>query len=148
MGVMDGKRGLVVGIVNEHSYAYSIAESLLREGAECLFTHLPGDKMARRVNKAIDQLSGSDPWVETMDARSDEDLDRVFAAIGEQFGTLDFLVHSIAFAEREWLQEGKFTATPRGASTLPTQWQRSGSGSRPTGPPIRIACGLRIRCTR
>ena len=53
MGFMEGKRGLIVGIANERSYAYSIAESLLLEGAECLFTHLPGEKMERRVRLSI-----------------------------------------------------------------------------------------------
>jgi enoyl-[acyl-carrier protein] reductase I len=48
MGILDGKRGLVVGIANDHSYAYYIAESLLREGATCLYTHLPGERMERR----------------------------------------------------------------------------------------------------
>ena len=56
MGFMEGKRGLIVGIANERSYAYSIAESLLREGAECLFTHLPGDKMERRVRRSIEEI--------------------------------------------------------------------------------------------
>jgi enoyl-[acyl-carrier protein] reductase I len=119
MPLMDGTRGLIVGIANDHSYAYYIAESLLREGATCLFTHLPGDKMRRRCAKAIDQLDipGADPWLEAMDASSDEDLDRVFRKIGDDFGSIDFLVHSIAFADREWLEEGKFTATPRACFT-------------------------------
>ncbi len=56
MDLMDSKRGLVVGIANDHSYAYFIAEALLRHGAECLFSHLPGDKMERRVRKAVSQL--------------------------------------------------------------------------------------------
>ena len=56
MGLMDSKRGLVVGIANDHSYAYYIAESLVRHGAECLFTHLPGDRMQRRCARAIKQL--------------------------------------------------------------------------------------------
>ena len=51
MGLMDGKRGLVVGIANDHSYAYFITESLLAQGAECLFTHLPGG--ARCLKKKI-----------------------------------------------------------------------------------------------
>ena len=61
MGLLDGKRGLIVGIANDRSYAYFIAESLIREGAECLFTHLPGDKMQRRVGKAIEELGVDDP---------------------------------------------------------------------------------------
>jgi enoyl-[acyl-carrier protein] reductase I len=115
MGLMDGKRGLVVGVANDHSYAYYIAESLIRHGAECWFTHLPGEKMQRRVVKAIKQLGIDDPWLESMDAGSDEDLDRVFEKVGQDFGALDFLVHSIAFADREWLRDGAFGATPRAA---------------------------------
>ncbi len=113
MGIMEGKRGLVVGIANDHSYAYSIAESLLREGAECLFTHLPGEKMERRCRKAVEQLGVSDPWLQPMDAGSDEDLDRVFAEVASSVGTIDFLVHSIAFADKDWLKEGMFAGTPR-----------------------------------
>jgi enoyl-[acyl-carrier protein] reductase I len=113
MGMMDGKRGLVVGIANDRSFAYSIAESLIREGAECLFTHFPGDKMARRCEKAVSTLGVEDPWLCPLDASSDEDLDAVFDRIGSEFGKIDFLVHSIVFADREWLQEGKFTKTPR-----------------------------------
>jgi enoyl-[acyl-carrier protein] reductase I len=113
MGLMDGKRGLIVGVANDYSYAYYIAKSLLREGAQCLFTNLPGERMERRVRKAIEQLGIADPWLEPMNAASDEDLDRVFEKIAADFGTIDFLVHSIAFADKAWLVEGKFTDTPR-----------------------------------
>ena len=117
MGIMDGKRGLVVGIANDHSYAYFIAESLLRAGATCLFTHLPGEKMERRCVKAIEQLGlkvgEGGAWLAPMNAGSDEDLDRVFNQIGSDFGSIDFLVHSIAFADKDWLKDGAFTATPR-----------------------------------
>jgi enoyl-[acyl-carrier protein] reductase I len=117
MGLMDGKRGLVVGIANDHSYAYFIAESLKREGAECLFTHLPGEKMERRCRKAVEQLGIGDPWLVSMDAGSDEDLDRVFSQIKTDFGSIDFLVHSIAFADKDWLKDGAFTGTPRNVFT-------------------------------
>lgn len=113
MGVMDGKRGLIVGVANDHSYAYYIAQSILREGGECLFTHLPGEKMERRVRKAIEQLGVNEPWLESLDAGSDDDIKRVFEKIAGDFGTIDFLVHSIAFADKDWLKEGAFTATPR-----------------------------------
>ena len=115
MGLMDGKRGLIVGIANDHSYAYFIAEALLAHGAECLFTHLPGDKMARRCGKAISELGVENPWLEPLDAGDDADLDRIFEKIKADHGTIDFLVHSIAFAEREWLGMGKFLKTPREA---------------------------------
>ncbi len=117
MGLMDGKRGLVVGIANDRSYAYFIAQSLLKHGATCLFTHLPGNKMKRRVEKAIDQLGVRDPWLESMNAGDDDDLDRVFAKIGHDFGSIDFLVHSIAFADKDWLKDGRFTQTPRAVFT-------------------------------
>jgi enoyl-[acyl-carrier protein] reductase I len=113
MGVMDGKRGLIVGIANDHSYAYYIAESLLREGGQCLFTHLPGEKMERRCSKAIDQLGVKDPWLVPLDAGSDENLDQVFAKLKTDFGSIDFLVHSIAFADKDWLKDGVFASTPR-----------------------------------
>ncbi|MBX3095914.1 MAG: SDR family oxidoreductase, partial [Fimbriimonadaceae bacterium] len=111
--LMKGKRGLIVGIANDHSYAYFIAERLLRHGAECLFTHLPGEKMERRCRKAIEQLGVTDPWLEPMDAGSDEDLDRVFQKLAAEGTQIDYLVHSIAFADKDWLKEGAFTATPR-----------------------------------
>ncbi|MDP7189620.1 MAG: enoyl-ACP reductase [Phycisphaerales bacterium] len=110
---MDGKTGLVVGIANDRSYAWFIAESIIREGGTCVFTHLPGEKMERRARKAIEALGVADPWLRPMDASSDESMDEAFAAVAEATDTLDFLVHSIAFADRDWLQQGKFTATPR-----------------------------------
>ena len=99
MGIMDGKRGLIVGIANDRSFAYSITESLVREGAECLFTHLPGEKMLRRCNKAISGLGIEDPWLKPLDASSDENLDEVFDSIKSDFGSIDFLVHSSATAD-------------------------------------------------
>lgn len=111
--LLAGRRGLVVGIINDNSYAWHIAQRLRDHGAELLFTHLPGEKMQRRVMKAIESLGIEQPWLEPMDAGSDADLDRVFAKIGSDFGRLDFLVHSIAFADKDWLREGAFTATPR-----------------------------------
>lgn len=113
MGLMDGKTGLIVGIANERSYAYFIAQSLLREGANCLFTHLPGEKMERRVRKACESLGVSDPWLKPLNAASDDELDTLFSAIQDEHGQLDFLVHSIAFADKDWLKEGVFVNTPR-----------------------------------
>jgi enoyl-[acyl-carrier protein] reductase I len=106
---MQHKRGLVVGIANERSYAWYIAQSLMNAGAQCVFTHLPGEKMERRTRLAIEALGVDDPILMSMDARSDEDLDRVFGDLG----SIDYLVHSIAYAEKEWLAPGKFAATPR-----------------------------------
>ena len=89
MGFMEGKRGLIVGIANERSFAYSIAESLLREGAECLFTHLPGEKMERRCAKAISNLGIDSPWLRPLNASSDEELDVLFQEIKRRIPSCD-----------------------------------------------------------
>ncbi len=113
MGVMKNKRVLIVGIANERSYAWFIAQSILREGGECIFTHLPGEKMERRCRRAVNALGISDPVLHSMDAGSDEDLDNVFNNLNNNDISLDGLVHSIAFADKNWLKEGVFTKTPR-----------------------------------
>lgn len=116
MGLLDGKTGLVVGIANDRSYAWHIAEALTRHGATCAFTHLPGEKNERRTRKAVEAIGIADPWLRPLDATSDADLDAVFEAYGASFGgAMHFLVHSIAFADREWLRPGVFSPTPRKA---------------------------------
>lgn len=115
MALLEGKKGLVVGVANDRSYAFHIAKSLTEHGATCAYAHLPGDKNERRTRKAVEQLGG-DPWLYPCDAGSDEDLDKLFDAYGQAFdGRMDFMIHSIAFADREWLQPGMFAATPREA---------------------------------
>ncbi|MEO0513300.1 MAG: enoyl-ACP reductase [Planctomycetota bacterium] len=115
MGLLDGHVGLVVGIANDRSYAFSIAEALHDAGATLAFTHLPGEKNLRRTAKAVEKLGIADPWLEPLDASSDDEMDAVFAKLGESFDRLDVLVHSIAFADRQWLEKGRFHETPRDA---------------------------------
>jgi enoyl-[acyl-carrier protein] reductase I len=119
MGLLDGKKGLIVGVANERSYAWYIAKALTEAGAECAYTHLPGEKNARRTTRAVSSIVGKDRvddvWMRPLDASSDAELDSVFADYDKSFDRMDFLVHSIAFADREWLAEGKFTETPREA---------------------------------
>ena len=67
--------------------------------------------------KAVDALGIEDPWLLPLDAASDDDLDAVFAKVGADFGRLDVLVHSIAFADKDYLKEGQFTETPRDVFT-------------------------------
>ncbi|MFM7479777.1 MAG: enoyl-ACP reductase [Planctomycetota bacterium] len=117
MGSMQGKRGLVIGVANEHSIATAITQALKREGAHCLFTHLPGEKSERRTRRALEESGVTDPWLMPLDAGSDEQLDAVFTRVASEFGTIDFLVHCIAYCDKEWLKEGKFTGTPRGVFT-------------------------------
>ncbi|MEM9372733.1 MAG: enoyl-ACP reductase [Planctomycetota bacterium] len=114
MGLMDGKQGLIVGVANDRSYAFHIAKALSEHGATCAYAHIPGDKNARRTGKAAEKIA-PDPWLHPCDAGSDDDLDALFEQYGKDFPRLDFLVHSIAFADRDWLQPGKFCVTPRQA---------------------------------
>ncbi|NOT00695.1 MAG: enoyl-ACP reductase [Phycisphaerales bacterium] len=115
MGLLDGKKGIVFGVANDRSIAWHIAKNLMDHGAVCAFPHLPGEKMERRVRKAIESGGVTDPWLIPCDASSDDDLDRTFATIRERFDAIDFLVHSIAFADREYLKTGNFHQTPRAA---------------------------------
>lgn len=115
MGLLDGKTGLIVGIANERSYAWFIAQSIIKHGGRCAFTHLPGEKNERRTRRSIEALGVTDPWLVSLDAAKDEDMDAGFARYAESFDRMDYLVHSIAFADREYLAAGKFTSTPRQA---------------------------------
>jgi enoyl-[acyl-carrier protein] reductase I len=117
MGLLDGKKGLVFGVANDRSYAWFIANSLIQQGAQCAFTHLPDEKgkMQRRCKKAIEEMGVDDPWLEPCDVSKDEDLDHVFNKLGEDWGNIDFVIHSIAFAEREFLEVGNFHKTSRQA---------------------------------
>ncbi len=115
--LLDGKRGLIFGVANDRSYATHIARAVVEHGGECAFSHLPGEKNERRTRKAVEGLGVGDPVLLPCDASSEDDIERVFAAYGERFETLDFIVHSIAFADREWLKPGSFHKTPREAYT-------------------------------
>lgn len=117
MGLLDGKKGIVFGIANDRSYAWYITKSLIEQGATCAFTHLPDEKgkMERRCRQAVEELGVSDPWLMPCDASKDEDLDAVFAKLEQDFGKIDFVVHSIAFADRQFLQIGNFHTTSREA---------------------------------
>jgi enoyl-[acyl-carrier protein] reductase I len=106
----EGKRGLVLGVANKRSIAWAIARRLAEEGAQLAFTY-----QGERIEKGVRELaeSVSSPLVTECDVRSDGDVDRLFAEVGETFGgELDLLVHSVAFAAAEDL-EGRFTDTPR-----------------------------------
>lgn len=115
MALLNGKVGLVVGIANERSYAWHIAHALIAHGARCAFAHLPGEKNERRTRRAVEELGVADPLLIPLDAGRDEDLDAAFARYAAAHDRLDFLVHSIAFADRDWLTPGRFIDTPRQA---------------------------------
>jgi enoyl-[acyl-carrier protein] reductase I len=106
----EGKRGLVLGVANKRSIAWAIAQRLAEGGARLAFTF-----QGERIESSVRELAGtvSSPLVTACDVRSDEEIARVFAEVGEAFGgQLDLLVHSVAFAAAEDL-EGRFIDTPR-----------------------------------
>ena len=117
MGLLSGHKGLIFGIANERSYAYFIAKQLLAHGAELGFTFLPMGKMEHRVKKACEGLGVEDPWLVECDANSDESLDKVFNQWSTDRDRLDFVVHSIAFADRDYLKPDTFHTTPRSVFT-------------------------------
>ena len=102
MGLFTGKKGLVLGVVNDFSIAWAISQKLLAEGAEVGFTHLPGEKMERRVRKVVEPTGTK--FIAPCDVSKDEDIDRAFAAAAEVYGAFDFVLHSIAFAPIEDLK--------------------------------------------
>lgn len=101
MGLFDGKKGLVVGIANDRSIAWSITQYLHQEGAEMGFTHLPDKdpnrpKNENKVRKLVEPLGSK--FLVPCDVTRDEDLDAVFKTTEETFGKIDFVLHSVAFA--------------------------------------------------
>ncbi len=110
MSTFAGKRGLVLGVANKRSIAWAIARRLAEGGAQLAFTY-QGERIEAGVRELADSVGS--PLVTECDVRSDEDVRRVFDEVGEAFGgSLDLLVHSVAFAAAEDL-EGRFTDTPR-----------------------------------
>jgi enoyl-[acyl-carrier protein] reductase I len=96
MGMFAGKKGMVLGVANDFSIAWAITRKLLDEGAEIGFTHLPGEKMERRVRKLVEPIGAK--LLVPCDVQKDEDVARTFDQAGQTFGSLDFVLHSIAFA--------------------------------------------------
>jgi enoyl-[acyl-carrier protein] reductase I len=113
MGLLDGKKGLVLSIANDRSIAWHIAANAIKQGARCGFGYLPIEKMERRARKAMEEGGFGQEWLYPCDVGKDEDIEKFFIAARDQFGTIDFLVHSLAFADRNYLQIGKFLTTPR-----------------------------------
>ncbi len=113
MKLLEGRKGLVFGIANDRSIACHIAKGFVGEGALCGFPYLPGEKSERRVQKALEEIGVTNGWLLPCDVSKDADLDSTFAATRERFDTIDFMVHSLAFADRTYLKPGKFAETPR-----------------------------------
>lgn len=113
MGLLNGRRGLIFGIANDRSIACHIARTFLGEGAACAFPCLPGEKNERRTAKALEEVGCTDAWLLPCDVSKDEDIDATFAAVRQRFDTIDFVIHSLAYADRTYLKHGMFVETPR-----------------------------------
>ena len=106
---MAGRRGLIMGVANERSIAWSIASAVAAEGAELAFTY-QGETIAKRVSPLAASV-GSD-LVMDCDVANDDQLDAVFAEIKRAWGGLDFLVHAIAYSDKSELK-GRYADTSR-----------------------------------
>jgi len=109
MGRFDGLKGLVLGVANDHSIAWYIAKEILAEGGQIGFSHLPdrADDERQRNRRRVSMLTDSEPnakFLVPMDVSSDDQIAAVMDRAQQEFGTIDFLVHSIAYAPLEDLK--------------------------------------------
>lgn len=112
MGLLDGKRALIMGVGNKRSIAWGIATAFQREGAELAFSY-PNDRLKANVVELVGTLPAAEGIpVLPCDVSKQEEIDALFAALGERRGSLDVLVHSIAYAAVEDLK-GRFNEISR-----------------------------------
>ncbi len=111
--MLENKVGMIFGVANKRSIAWACAEACLNQGAKLAFTY-QGERLKENVEKLTKDLP--DTLVVPCDVTDQQEVDAAFAAVGEKYGKLDFLIHSIAFAPREAL-EGEFLTTTREAFT-------------------------------
>src|SRR5688572_28666469 len=112
MGLLDNKFGVVFGVANKRSIAWAIAQAWHKAGAQLAFTY-----QGERLKENVEDLAGtfgSEVLILPCDVTRDEDIAAVFKTVAEKFGSLDLLLHSVAFAPREAL-EGTFLDTSRDA---------------------------------
>lgn len=106
-GLMKGKRGLIMGVANDKSIAWGMAQALHNAGAELAFTY-QGEAFGKRV-KPLAESVGSNIVLDC-DVTNEDDLDALFVELGKEWGKLDFLVHAIAYSNKEELQ-GRYVDT-------------------------------------
>jgi len=108
-GLMQGKRGLIMGVANDHSIAWGIAKTLHAQGAELAFTY-QGDALGKRVKPLAESLNA--PLILPCDVEDIASVDATFAAMKEKWGSIDFLVHAIGFSDKNELK-GRYADTTR-----------------------------------
>jgi enoyl-[acyl-carrier protein] reductase I len=109
VALMQGKRGLVMGVANDHSIAWGIARTLAQAGATLAFTY-QGEALGRRVRPLAQSLGSS--LILPCDVENLASVDSVFSEIGQRWGSMDFLVHAIAFSDKSELK-GRYADTSR-----------------------------------
>ena len=107
--LMAGKRGLIMGVANDRSLAWGIAKTLASHGATMAFTY-QGDALEKRVRPLAESLGS--PLLLPADVTDNASLDRLFEALQETWGSLDFVVHAIAFSDKDQLK-GRYADTTR-----------------------------------
>ena len=115
MSSLAGKTGIVFGVANKRSIAWAIAQAWAKAGAKLAFTY-QGERLKENVEELVGTF-GSDTLLIPCDVTKDEDIANVFKTVGEKFGKLDLLLHSVAFAPKDAL-EGEFVNTSREAYLL------------------------------
>lgn len=109
MGILEGKKGLILGVANDKSIAWGVAKAAKREGA-ILGMNYMGDMMEKRVRPLAESVGAE--IIEPMNVSEDESIDAFFEHVKAQWGELDFMVHSIAFANKDALRD-RFSTTSR-----------------------------------
>jgi enoyl-[acyl-carrier protein] reductase I len=108
-GLLKGKRGIIFGVANDHSLAWACAKALWQEGAELAFTY-QAEALERRVKPLAESVKSN--FVEQCDLGQDENIEAVFGKLAKKWDKIDFVVHAVAFAQKEDL-EGHFVDTSR-----------------------------------
>ena len=108
-GIMQGKRGIVMGVANDRSIAWGIANAIAKQGAEIAFTY-QGEALQKRVTPLAESV-GSDIVI-PCDVSNDEAIDKTFNLLKEKWNSIDFLVHAIAYSDKEELK-GEYVDTTR-----------------------------------
>ena len=108
-GIMNGKRGIIMGVANDRSIAWGIAAALAKQGAELAFTY-QGDALERRVRTLAESVGSN--LIIPCDVSSDEAIDETFKILKGTWKTIDFIVHAIAYSDKEELK-GEYLDTTR-----------------------------------
>ena len=108
-GIMNGKRGIVMGVANDRSIAWGIAEAIAKQGAEIAFTY-QGDALEKRVRPLAEKVGSN--IIIPCDVSNDEAIEETFKLLKEKWDTIDFIVHAIAYSDKEELK-GEYVDTTR-----------------------------------